>query len=217
MKKLVLLTFAIFIGFNIYSQNIGVKGGLNISWLKFDERSRDDMKALNIDRKALYGYHFGIVLDRQIVSPIGVRLEVLYSQKGFKTFLKTSTEEEEVKTTLTYVEIPLLAKLKFGVIYFTAGPYLGYTASGDVATTNTIIASGVSTTEHVKKDFENDMKRFDFGLNGGIGVQLGTTGIKLFIETKFSIGLTNLYKKPIDYESQKNRTIGISAGILFGK
>ena len=89
------------------------------------------------------------------------------------------------------MEIPLLAKLKLDLrvfgIYALAGPKLG-------------LAIGLSATyweDNVlyqeKLPLDTYLKRFDFGLNLGAGVEkVISNGRKIFVEARYYLGLYNV-------------------------
>lgn len=174
----------------------GVKGGVNISSVKFNK----DI----IDSDNMTGFHIGPTIELGGMAGLGLDAAVLYSQKGFK--YKGDSYKND------YLEIPINLKYKFGMLplvkpFAAVGPYFGFRVAGDKlwdvgATYNGVI-------DQIKT------KSFSSGLNLGIGaevlnmVQIGLT---------YSWGFTDNYKLEdfeLESSSGKNRQWSISAAVFF--
>ena len=120
-------------------------------------------------------------------------------------------ETEELVTwteTFNYLEIPLNLAYLFPIndksdFFIQAGPFLGYALSGKEE-----IGS-----ESESIDFEESMlKRFDYGVGFGAGVQFGSIVASL----NYQLGLANLNDDP-DYDATfKNKVFQISLAYMFG-
>lgn len=227
MKKLILFAIALTTILNLNAQKFGVQVGVNLSGVNSSTTLQDyQTAALN------GGLQGGFVLEFSPVKVIGVRTEVLFSQKGYniESDVNMNGTDAVINTSLTmnYIEIPLLLKLKLGPAYITAGPYFAYAVSGkDIVT---ITVDGQKLAEEQYADYgqipSNDVfkdgefngdnityNRTDMGINIGLGVKF----LKFFAETRYGKGLTNIksYDGMPSDEYMKNYTISLSAGILF--
>jgi len=82
-----------------------------------------------------YGSKIGLIVGVAAEIPLmgellSLQPELLFRQKGFKSKWKSSGEMEEYKYTLNYIELPILAKVKFGKFYAVAGPSFAYGLGG---------------------------------------------------------------------------------------
>jgi hypothetical protein len=108
--------------------------------------------------------------------------EVLFAQKGAKASDVSSTTNLKV----SYVEVPVLLKLRFPgksggtvVPHVYAGPYLGFKAGCHVSSTG---SSGSCTDEDV------NIKSTDFGATFGGGVDVG----RALIDVRYDLGLSKI-------------------------
>lgn len=193
------------------------KIGLTISSLGYSE----DVK----DVSARTSMQLGVAFDFGVTSSFSIQPELLYIQKGNKivNVVKTGTVTKTTTTYLhiNYLEIPVLAKAKFGnedtEFYITGGPSLGIGLSADFRTVvATSLIPSVSTTDKVELGTADDalFKRFDLGLQLGVGVVLrGFT-----FEVRYGSSIVNIINDPDkDPDALKayNRTLGITAGYAF--
>jgi opacity protein-like surface antigen len=127
--------------------------------------------------------------------------------------------EMKIKTNLFYLDIPLTAKASFDLgdakVFGLFGPYIGMGLTGQSKTVTTIDGK----TEKEKEDVEwgsekgkSDLKRLDFGLTIGAGVEIDLFQIGL----GYNLGLANI--SPYNDGGMKinNRVIGLSVGYKFG-
>ena len=171
--------------------NFGLKAGLsfsNVSW------SDDDGSEKMILKPTFGGF---------VLVPIGKGLflqpEVNYLVTGEKWDFEGGSEAEN----FTYLHIPILLKYQFmeeGKVlpFIEAGPAIGFLLSAD------------DDGEDVKSFF----KSTDFGLEVGGGVSMPAGKMKVVLDARFYLGLTNAYNFVNDY-SMKNRAFSVTAGLLF--
>jgi len=194
-----LLTIITFCTSTLTAQiTLGFKAGVNLAQQSIEELD------LSIDSDEISGYTWGAFLEIPIgESNIYVQPEFLLLQKGGE--LKISN----LKTTLNYVEVPILLKLKIINssllnINILGGPTFGYATSGETVENSTI----------VKINFGNDnIKRFDLGIHAGAGavLQLGSLGV--FGDIRYLFGVSDLDETSV--RTVKNRGLLVSAGLQF--
>ncbi len=175
MKKLFLLAIAV-IGFtmttNAQDVKFGFKGGVNFANIS-------DFNGQNADGRT--GYHIGAVAQFSLMETFAIQPELLYSAQGIKDI------------DLDYINIPVLAKLKFaGIASVEAGPQFGF-----------VVNDGIEEAfEGISEDAK--AQSFDLGLAVGAGVELGG----FFGQVRYNLGLTEV----VDGGDGKNSTFQISVG-----
>lgn len=197
-RKIVWVMVALFAvsTWSVHAQfRFGVKGGVNISKVKFN---RDAFKPDNVT-----GFHVGPALEAMFGS-LGLDLALLYSQIGF------DSEDETVKNS--YLEVPLNLKFKMGLPlvkpFAAAGPYVGFRVAGD-------------KIWHVKDHVDGVVKQFkaqSFG--AGLNFTAGAEVLKfLQVGLTYSLGLTDDYKTldmgDVDGYKGKPHTWKVSAVVFF--
>ncbi len=171
---------------------IGIKGGLNIS-----NFYRDNVG----DQNARFGFNLGVFTELAVGESFSIQPELLLSTKGNRATYGTDDgvldlvgAEGEVKTNLTYIDIPVLAKVTFGeIINVHVGPYASYLI-GASASTEGDLASG---SEELNRD---NFKAWDYGLAAGLGVDLEA----VTIGARYNLGLVNVAKSDIAERILKN-------------
>lgn len=181
---------------------VGALGGVN-----FADVSTDDPD-LNTDR--LTAFQLGLFVALPVGERLEIRPEVLYSGKGF-TFVDGS---EEADLELTYIEIPILARVNLApeaqvrpVVF--AGPAVAFEASCEV--------SGAVEGLEIEADCDDPLvdltrKTTDVGLVFGAGLDFDLGGAVGLIEGAFNLGLRSLDDDP-EGSSTKSRVITLRAGI----
>jgi hypothetical protein len=202
-NKITLLIAAFVLLFSFQTQaQLGVHIGYN-----FSKISGIDAGAWH--EKYLPNLSAGLFFDKKIVPLIDIRIGAMYSPKGEKLTLG----DYYSKTTLNYIEIPLQLKAKVGPLYGLAGVYGAYAVNGKIKSkADNGGGEVVETTDDL--DFkEKEVKRGDFGLKFGAGLQYGFGPLKIFVQGDYSMGMMNLSSAD---ETYKNKVIGASAGLIIG-
>ncbi len=200
MKKFLFLAVMMTFALASFSQvRFGVKAGLNLASQKFSGFG------INITGDNLVGFNVGGVVDIPVASSFYFQPGVSFSLRGTKsTFL-----DETAKTTLNYVDVPLnlMYKVKASkvAVVILAGPNIGFGISG----------KSISDTDSEDVKFgsdEDQVKRLDFGLNFGAGVEFG----KFQVTAQYGLGLSNLANTADGDDSKvKNNVISFNAAYFF--
>jgi hypothetical protein len=219
MKNLVKLLAVILVlsmATESYAQNFGIKGGLNLAnWLM-----KDDTDTYSDDFKMALGFNLGVTAEFPLTDMLSFETGLMFNNKGFA--IKESmdffgeTMEIKSKTTLNYIDIPLTAKATFGAgstnVFVLAGPYVGFGLSGKSKSTYSYGGESETDTEDIDFGSEDDqVKRLDYGLILGAGVDFGT----ISVGASYGLGLGNLLNNPENGEKINNRVISISVGYKF--
>jgi hypothetical protein len=138
----------------------GIKGGLNASNLYIDNVN---------DQNARLGFNVGLYGQILSSDAFALQLELLYSTKGSKAQYG-GTVNQEIKYNLNYLDLPVLAVFKIGeVVEIHAGGYASYLLNADV--TYSGLVNGVD------KINSDNLKSFDYGLSGGLGINFGSVQV----------------------------------------
>lgn len=163
------LFFAFFLCLFANAQ-LGVRAGVNFS----SYSSKTDGATLNTDSKV--GFHFGITNDFKLNDNLTFRPGLLYSAKGGTLKLDLLGISEDLSASFNYLDIPLsfvynVSKEEKG-FFIEAGPYIG------------LLLSAKSEGEDIK----DSLKPLDFGLNIGLGYDLGN----FLLGANYGFGLANI-------------------------
>jgi hypothetical protein len=150
------------------------------------------------------GFLVGGNLTYSIRDTYGFTGKLLYAQKG--------AELNSTKSTLNYVEIPIVARLFFNKQgpfrpNFFAGPSFGFLTG---------VKSQTGNGDKVTVDnYKDTFKTFDFGLTGGLGLNYEIAPeTRLLVDFRYTYGLSDVSKS--NASSVNNQVFGITAGVSFG-
>lgn len=196
IKKLTLILFVI-ISPNLIAQNgikFGAKGGINLTGFHTGKSTSTDNVLFN----------FGGLAELNITDSFSLQTELLYDKKGglvdvintdFNGFFS-------IDTKLDYITIPIQGKFEFiKNLTFDFGPQIGFliNSSGEI----------VNSYENNGEEVEiTDVNKIDFALNGGFTYKFSD---KIFLQTKYSYGLTEVFKN----KKYKNSLASLSLAYLF--
>ena len=182
-----------------YGQNYGIKGGVNFANMTISALG------IGVTPKSLTAVHVGFVGEFDMKGNLTFNTGLLYSIKGFNM----SAGGESVTETLNYLVVPLNFAYKFPIndkskFLIQAGPYLGYALSG----------KDKYNGESSDVEFgDGGMKRMDYGLGFGGGVDFGSVVLSL----NYELGLANLVDGSDVDASAKNKVVQLSIAYMFGK
>lgn len=239
MRKYLLVLFLSFISYAVKAQvgeyrtdfAVGVNGGYVLSNVGFQP---------DVPQSMLGGMTMGVTLrytcEKYFKSICAIVAEVNLVQTGWKEkiqgmenqplYYEGSTEALHYQRKMTYLQIPLFARLGWGRErkgiqgFFQVGPQLGIFLS-ESTTTNLI--DGEEPTEQrsssiVEQESKPVEKKFDYGITGGAGVELSLPKLGHFlVEARYYFGLGNIYgnSKQDYFGKSNNSTIIIKASYLF--
>jgi hypothetical protein len=130
MKKLVLITMVLFLSFGINAQTFGLRVGYNMSGLRIDDNFSNYLDLMDIQGKMTNGVNIGLIFEKAIKPKFDAHVELNFNQKGSAYDMYANKNNHGTsgygETNLNYLELALMAKIKFGPAYFGIGPYFGY-------------------------------------------------------------------------------------------
>lgn len=179
---------------------VGFSGGVALNTIGFDPTIKQSMHV---------GPTFGIVArftsEKYFKTYCALQLELNYSSLGWKEEVLDANSQplpDTYRRDQQYIQLPVLARLAWGrehrgfMGYFLAGPQVGYCfGERTVQSDFTLNAGGTP-------DRPNDMyaqynmpieRKFDYGITGGIGVELSTKIGHFLVEGRYYYGLSDIY------------------------
>lgn len=188
MKKLIIFTLAILSYHFTHAQiAIGGKAGVNVSNVIANQSSSNDQSKI--------GFNVGAVGSIGIGSSgklFGVG-ELNFNQKG-------GTNKVSGTNNLGYIELAALLRYTIGFgeafplkLFLNAGPYLGIKTGRIADSTN----------------YNSNVAEFGLGAGGGLMIPVGPGN--LFVEARYSVGLTNLVTQTLE----RNGVTSFSIGYLY--
>ena len=180
-----------------------IRAGVNLANVSVTNDGRVD------DANMLTSFQVGILSDVHLASILHLQPGIFFTGKGSKIEIGRPTENLYIKQTSNpfYIEVPvnLIVKLPFNSeshFFFGAGPYGAIGIAGKAKTEKRVLNFPATNTEN-NIEFSNDdpttfneeegtglgvLKRFDYGLNGIIGVE----GKNLVLSAGYGLGLAKL-------------------------
>lgn len=191
---------------------VGINGGMNMSNVGFTP---------TIPQTYLFtpslGLTFRYTCEKYFSALCSFQAELNFSQHGWKENILDANDQktgDEYKRTISYVQLPLIARLAWGKeerglqFFLNLGPQVGFaitekeTANFSFPVNSSDRVNGV--TEEYGKKLENS---FDYGIIGGVGVEFGTGIGRFGLEGRYYFGLGNLFKNSKkDYFSKSNNS-----------
>ncbi len=214
--RLLVLTGLLALAFRLPAQIIpGLKGGLNLASMA-QENAPDVQYAI-----AGAG---GLTFDLNLWNHFTLQPELLFIQKGSKTRYEVLGLNFEQIITLNYLEIPVLAKVRFGNygededfgLYAAIGPWAGFALNGKSRTTQ-FLSNGIrgdSTVEEFRFDASDNRKRFDYGACAAFGLVIN----RILLEGRYNYGLAKVLPASTGTDTtpvQQTRGISVTLGVVF--
>ena len=194
-----------------HSFQVGPTVGATLATARFDEESSVNVLPANVNYSLRGGFLAGATGRYQSKSRWGGQAAVLFTQQGYRHPYRYGTYQSEDNVRLNYLRLPLQATFSQhaggqGWQLF-AGPYVGALLGGQ--RTSEITSSALTTTRqdrvvvtdthHVPvevvvatrltlPDYTYYSRRFDVGLQGGVGYRVGNA----LLQVGYTLGLRNL-------------------------
>ena len=195
MKKLI-LSLGLLAGVTSAAQaqeaRFGVKAGVNLANVTNSDIS---------NKKNLVGLAAGVMADFSFSDLISLHPELLYSQKGFKLENGGATAQSR----LSYLDVPLLLRVKADGLFFEAGPQVGFLIAKKDEVNIPGLVSGTSTST-------DGTRKVDVGYVAGVGYQL-PQGLELGV--RYNVGISDI-SDPSSGSKSRNSVFQLQVGYLFG-
>lgn len=228
MKKTILSLILSISTLAVFSQITFIpKAGVVVSTI----HQSKDLKSDEVSINSRIGFLIGAGLEVTISEKISIQPELLFIQKGYKAeesynvFARVASDvENKHNIRLSYLELPVMFKMKFNKFYINAGPSFSYGIGG--SNKSEVSTFGVTESETRKIKFGSEPaiyngdemyfdNAFDLGVQLGGGVKVGP----VVIDLRYGFGLSNLNDKPDGFEGTyalQNRALQLSVGFPIG-
>lgn len=187
---------------------LGVKAGLNISNLTFNESE--------LNSKSKTGFTAGFMVEIPVAKNFSLQPELLYSQQGTKiSFSDNEVTNSHYKSTidLNYLNIPVM--LKYYVLKglsVQAGPQIGILLKAN----NKYQDNFLGYDNHESFDLKDYSTGIDTSVNLGLGYQFKN---KFYTDLRYNISYSNVFKEgDVNHfinNDMKNRVFQITIGYFF--
>ena len=158
IKKLIIATILSCSAFALQAQHLGLKAGLTLSNLKFEDVDDSNLRT---------GFHGGAYFYIPLTDFFALQPEVNFTTKGATAEYDVVSFQGEYSFNINYVDVPLMAALSLGdALEVHAGPYVGFLANTSLSTEGDF--------GDVEESLDSDnFKKLDYGLAGGLALNLG--------------------------------------------
>lgn len=195
---------------------LGMFALAGFSQVKWD--ARVGMNFSNVTKldntKALPGFTLGVGMDYGFSENWSLQSGLMISSKGYKFDYKDEDYNESYKARPIYLDIPILAAYKFNIsdnakLVINAGPYLAIGLGGKAK-----YDEGDEDWKLFKGEDGDDAacKRFDLGIQYGIGVELNE---HYLINLSGQNGFISPNNWGDEFKDYKNMTFSIGVGYRF--
>ena len=202
--------------------NAILRGGLNLANVSITSNGNVD------DAKMLASFQVGIIGDIHVASILYFQPGVVFTGKGTKSQSGTEGSANWYRATTNpyYIEVPLsfILKSPTGPVKFFggAGPYLGIGIAGKNKVKGAVFGTSFNSEKSIV--WSNDdpttlnsdegagfgiMKRFDYGLNGTVGIE----GKSALFSVNYGLGLAKLQSGSNNSDNNnKHRVLSLTLG-----
>lgn len=201
-----------------------LKTGLNLANVSINDNGNID------DARTLASFQVGIIGDLYVAPFLAIQPGLVFTGKGTKTQSGNEGDLNWSRSTSNpyYLELPLnfVFKSSAGPVKFIggAGPYLGIGIAGKNKVRGALLGTNFSSENSI--EFSNDdpstlneeegsgfgiMKRFDYGLNGLLGIETSD----IVITANYGLGLAKLQSgsNSGSDNNNKHRVFSLTLGI----
>lgn len=215
-------TLATFFLTPLVQAQVAIKAGVNFASIS-ESATLEEYESLK--NNSVAGFQAGLSFDLGLSDVFTIQPELLFIQKGGKsTYVINENNKVVSRLYYNYVEVPVLAKLKFykedgGGFYLLGGPFVGLAIGGKSKTTVTLL--GNTTTSEDEFNFDNDdeadrQRRTDWGVSFGGGVKFG----HMFLDARYNLGINNLLDTDANNQNddkpyRRTRGLGLTLGYEF--
>jgi len=212
MKKSMLILYTLFLSVTVIAQTqkvkLGVKAGLNISNLTYDE---SELKS-----SGKTGFTAGVMVEIPMAKHFSLQPELLYSQQGTKTsFSDADVTNSNYKGTLdlNYLNIPVMLKYFIAEgLSVQAGPQIGILLKAD----NNYHDNFLGYENHETLNLKEYASGIDTSVNFGLGYQFQN---KFYADCRYNLSYSSVFKQGdanhFISNDMKNRVFQITVGYFF--
>lgn len=181
---------------------VGFNAGVNMNSVGFDPTIKQ-----NLFVAPTFGATFRLTSEKYFKTLCALQVELNLSQLGWnENILDKQSEKlpDTYKRKLTYIQLPMLARLSWGyeqrgaMFYFLAGPQVGYCIQEKSERSDVWTVDGQGNPNRPNDLFaQYDMaidNKFDYGITAGIGMEVNTKIGHFMIDGRYYYGLSDIFK-----------------------
>ena len=197
--------------------SVGVNAGMTMTQMTFEPKIKQNMKS-----SPTFGITARYVCEKYFSSICAIQLELNYANLGWKELIEDGSGNT-YQRSLNYIQMPMLMHMGWGreqrgvKFFINAGPQIGLYIDGSEE-----YGGGVWNTANrpngvvyqYGKEVENS---FDYGIAGGLGLELSTGIGHFLLEGRYYYGLGDVFdnSKKGDFGRSAHQTIAVKMTYLF--
>ena len=197
-----------------YAQTFAIKTGVNLS----KELFKIDYGILSKDYKVTPRFQLGVTAEFPLTKLFSFEPGLFFSSKGYKSHLVMQNDiifDIYKNEILNYIEIPLTAKATTFIgrfpVYVTFGPYIGIALNGKIIVNEFSDNKTTRNEYNYSMDSGGYMKRMDYGLQAGIGIEIH----QFLVGLNYDHGISKINQQS-EFKC-KNRVLGVTVGYKFNR
>lgn len=223
-KSIILAGFISLCAFTSINAQNAAGARIGTTWNNVTSKDLDG----TINFKPMSSLSAGAFYELDLGYNFSVQPEVNYNEKGFRSDLNKDFTLFGVNlpvgasavTVVRYVDIPVLAKYKFGNAegvraYLMAGPSLGYALDGTIETRAKLLIDFKVASTPIDMT-ANNYKRMELAgvIGGGVELPIGDKA-KIFADVRYSKSFTDVYEMPVTGSRLRNQGFGVGVGFAI--
>ena len=197
--------------------SIGVNAGMTMTQMSFEPKIKQEMK-----NSATFGITARYVCEKYFSSICAIQVELNYANLGWKEMIEDGSGNTYMRS-LNYIQMPMLMHMGWGreergfKFFINAGPQIGYCLGSSEE-----YGGGVwdpsnrpnGVTYQYGKEVDNS---FDYGIAGGLGLELSTGMGHFLIEGRYYYALGDVFdnSKKGYFGRSAHQTIAVKMTYLF--
>lgn len=209
MIKFLVSIIALLVTFSIYGQKqfqYSIKAGPHLTMVKGLETS-------NYNKEI--GYHAGFGIEYVISNPLGFKIEMLYSTRGFKNYSEKNLTYKNIKysniVSQSSIFIPIVFNYHLKKLSFELGPHFDILInSNQIESFREIWKDGTNKILDYKYNNRHHFNKLSLGANIGLNLDIFK---RLNMSARYIQYFTNL---GYEYSWKKYGMLDISIGYYFG-
>lgn len=204
---------------------VGFNGGMSFNRVTFDPTIQQKMHT-----GPTFGLTFRYTCEKYFSAVCALQVELNYARLGWKESIEDGQNNplpDRYERHMDYIQIPFMARLGWGrevrglMGYLIAGPQVGFCfgEKSERSAEWTEVSPGVPDRPNgMYAQYSMPLERkFDYGITGGLGLELHTKIGHFMVEGRYYYGLSDLFgnSKSDVFSRSNNGTITAKVTYLF--
>ena len=197
--------------------SIGGGAGMSFNSIDFDPTIKQSQLA-----QPMMGLALRYTCEKYFATVCALQVELNYVRLGWKENIVNSSSEpleDTYQRELGYIQVPLMARMSWGrelrglSFFIMAGPQFSYNIGNMEKRSNVWTLNAEGNPDRPNNVYQQygmePQRKFDYGLTGGLGLELSTSIGHFALEGRYYYGLNDIYnnsKKDV-FARSAHRTI----------